>query len=57
MKSYDQLAQSAHAAFGKRLEAERPTYDRSQWEELSEAEKNAWAAAVQQLWAEFAAMR
>jgi hypothetical protein len=53
MKTFDQLAQSAYAAYAKQIQ--RPV-EVPAWSKLPHETKQAWEAAAKQLWAEFAAM-
>lgn len=57
MKSIEQLAQSAYAAYLKRVGGRAflgmPV---PSWEQLSPEHRECWIAAVQQLWAEFSAL-
>lgn len=56
MKSFEQLAETAYAAFFKQDRiCQGPAGPHLfNWRELSAAEKECWVAAAKQLWAEFA---
>lgn len=58
MKSFEQLAESAYAAF---FEQDRIRHGAAgphvfNWRELSASEKARWVAATKQLWTEFTAI-
>lgn len=57
MKSFDQLAQSAYAAYVKQASGRTLNgLPLLTWERLSDEHKACWIAAAKQLWAEFAAI-
>lgn len=60
MKSFEQLAESAYAAYSKKaveVDEEGLAVHAQSWTELDPGAKECWIAATTQLWAEFAALR
>jgi hypothetical protein len=58
VKSFEQLAESAYAAFFEQDQARHGAAGPHvfNWRELSPAEKARWVAAAKQLWTEFTAI-
>lgn len=58
MKSFEQLAQSAHQAYRKRCVESGPSFMNQlpTWDQLTAEAKKDWVAVAKQLWAEFAAI-
>jgi hypothetical protein len=60
MKSLNQLAQSAYAAYSKKAmqsDEEGLAGHAQTWDELDTGTRECWIAVAQQLWAEFSALR
>lgn len=57
MKSFDQLAQSAYAAYVKQAAGKTLNgFPLVAWDKLGDEHKACWIAAAKQLWAEFSAI-
>jgi hypothetical protein len=59
MKTFDQLAQSAYAAYRKKaieVDEEGLAEHAETWDELDPGTRACWVAAATQLWAEFSAL-